>query len=65
MIQRTSRYAARPTTEVAAQPVDAAFPLACAALAFGVMAGVALAGIVIPIVTQTVVSAVARIVTGT
>ncbi len=62
MIQRTSRYA-RPAAH-AVQPVGSAFPLACAALAFGVMAGVAVAGIVVPAVIQTVVPAVVRIITG-
>lgn len=53
-----------PATQVAAQPLDAAFPLACAALAFGVMAGVAVAGIVVPVATQTVIPAVMRILAG-
>jgi hypothetical protein len=41
-----------------------AYPLTFLALAFGLVAGVALTGIVIPVVVHTVVPAVVRIVTG-
>jgi hypothetical protein len=60
MIQRTRTYRA----QAAVQSVDFAFPLTCLALAFGLIAGVAIAGIIGPAIVQTVVPAVVRAVTG-
>ena len=64
MIQPTvtqrSRYAARAGTPLP----DSAFPLTFLALAFGVLAGVGIAGIVVPAVMQVVVPAIVRIVSG-
>jgi hypothetical protein len=59
VIQR-SRYDAR----VATQSADVAFPLTFLALAFGVIAGVGIAGVVIPAVLQVMIPAIVRIVTG-
>ncbi len=64
MIQPTiagrSRYAAR----VATRSAVPAFPLTFLALAFGVIAGVGIAGVVIPALMQVVVPAIVRIVAG-
>jgi hypothetical protein len=64
MIQPTvtgrNRYAARVVTQSAVP----AFPLTFLALAFGVIAGVGIAGVVIPAVMQVVVPAIVRIVAG-
>ena len=64
MIQPTvtgrSRYAAR----VATQSTVPAFPLTFLALAFGVIAGIGIAGVVIPAVMQVVVPAIVRLVAG-
>jgi hypothetical protein len=60
MTQRTRMY----RTQTAAQSADSAFSLTCLAVAFGVIAGVAIAGIVVPIVVQTVVPAVVRAIAG-
>ena len=60
MILRTMRYPAAPP----APPAALVFPLACVATVFGLLAGVAIAGIVVPAVVQTVVPAVLRLVTG-
>ena len=59
-VTRRSRYAAR----AASQSADVAFPLTFLAMAFGVIAGIGITGIVIPTVMQVVVPAVVRIVTG-
>jgi len=59
VIQR-SRYAA----QVATHSANAAFPLTFLALAFGMIAGIAMAGVVIPAVMQVVVPAIERLVTG-
>jgi len=60
MILRTMRYPVDPP----ARPTALVFPLACVATVFGLLAGVAIAGIVVPAVVQTVVPAVVRLVTG-
>jgi len=60
MILRTMRYPVAPPSPSTAL----VFPLACIATVFGVIAGVAIAGIVIPIAVQTVVPAVVHLVTG-
>jgi hypothetical protein len=44
--------------------MEVVFPLACVVTLFGFIAGVAIAGIVIPAVVQIVVPAVVRVVTG-
>ena len=64
MIQPTAIERSRYATRVAAQSVVPAFPLTFVALAFGVIAGVGIAGIVIPAVLQVVVPAIVRIVSG-
>ncbi|HZD48614.1 MAG TPA: hypothetical protein VE178_07695 [Silvibacterium sp.] len=56
--------ASEPTARTAPQSGDNAFPLTCLPVAFGVIAGIALAGTVVPVVVQTVVSAVMRTLTG-
>jgi hypothetical protein len=61
MVQRTGTYR---RAQAAVQSADSAFPLACLALAFGVVAGVAIAGIILPAIVQTVVPAVVRAVAG-
>jgi hypothetical protein len=64
MIQRTVRLQTRNNVRVAAQSADAGFPMAFMALTFGVIAGVGIAGVVIPAVMKVVVPAIVRIVTG-
>jgi hypothetical protein len=65
MIQSAAGYRTKSAVPMAVQPsADVAFPLACLALAFGVIAGVAIAGIVVPVVVQTVVPAVMRAIAG-
>ena len=64
MIQPTVIQRRRYATRVVSQSSDMAFPLTFLAMAFGVIAGVGIAGIVIPTVMQVVVPAVVRIVTG-
>lgn len=64
MIQPTVTQRSRYAVRAATQSPDAAFPLTFLALAFGVIAGVGIAGIVIPAVMQVVVPAIVRIVTG-
>jgi len=70
MIQPTAtrrpRYQARVAVHprVTTHPGSAAYPFAFLALAFGVIAGVGVAGVVIPAVVQVVVPAVMRIVHG-
>jgi hypothetical protein len=59
VIQR-NRYDAR----VATQSAVPAFPLTFLALAFGVIAGIGIAGVVIPALMQVVVPAIVRIVAG-
>jgi hypothetical protein len=59
-VTRRSRYAAR----VATQSAVPAFPLTFLALALGVIAGVGIAGVVIPAVMQVVVPVIVRIVAG-
>jgi len=60
MILRTMRYPVGPPSPSTAL----VFPLACVAAVFGLLAGVAIAGIVVPAVVQAVVPAVVRLVTG-
>jgi hypothetical protein len=60
MILRTMRYTAGPPSP----PASIVFPLACLATLFGLLAGVAITGIVVPAVVQAVVPAVVRLVTG-
>lgn len=64
MIQPTvtqrSRYAARAVTRLP----DVAFPLTFLAAAFGIVAGVGLAGVVIPAVMQVVVPVIVRVLAG-
>ena len=64
MIQPTvierNRYAVR----VATPSADAAFPLTFLALAFGVIAGIGIAGVLIPAAVRVVIPAVVRIVIG-
>jgi hypothetical protein len=64
MIQPTVTQRSRYAVRAATRSHDAAFPLTFLALAFGVVAGVGIAGIVIPVVMQVVVPAIVRIVTG-
>ena len=69
MVQRTVIHRAtmprlRPTVRAVVHCPENAFPLTFLALAFGLLAGVALAGVVIPAVVQTVVPIVVRIATG-
>jgi hypothetical protein len=64
MIQRTVTQRSRYVVRTVSQSPDSAFPLTFLALAFGVIAGVGIAGIVIPAVMQVVVPAIVRIVTG-
>ena len=64
MIQQTSSYRTRFAAGAVAQPSNAAFPFTCLAVAFGVIAGVAVAGILIPVMVQTVIPAVVRAMTG-
>jgi hypothetical protein len=64
MIQRTIIYRTRPAGRAEMQRSEHAFPLTFLALAFGLIAGIALAGIVIPVVVQTVVPTLVRAVTG-
>jgi len=64
MIQRTTAYRAGCRSRVATQSTDAAFPMAFLALAFGVIAGVAVAGIVAPAMMRMVIPAVLRIISG-
>jgi len=60
MILRTMRYPVAPPSP----PTALVFPLACIATIFGLLAGVAITGIVVPAVVQAVVPAVVRLVTG-
>lgn len=64
MMQRTVNYRARSTARVEPSCSESAFPLTFLALAFGMVAGVALAGIVIPVVVHSVLGVVLRAVTG-
>ena len=64
MIQPTVRERSRFATRVATQQAVPAYPLTFLALAFGIIAGVGIAGVLIPAVLQVVVPAVVRIVTG-
>ena len=59
MIQRTIIHRTRRAAWVEVQRSESAFPLTFLALAFGLIAGVALAGVVIPAVVQTVAHTVA------
>lgn len=63
---RRPRYQGRVATHprAAMYPRHAAYPFAFLALAFGVIAGVGVAGVVIPAVVQLVVPAVMRVVHG-
>jgi len=61
MILRTMRYPVAPPSP----PTALVFPLACIATAFGLITGVAIAGVVVPAVVQIVVPAVVHVVTGT
>jgi hypothetical protein len=64
MIQRTVIHRARPAARIEAQASEKAFPLTFLAIAFGLLSGVVLAGVVVPAVIHTVVPAVIRAVTG-
>jgi len=65
MIQRTVIHRAgdwtRPAARAEAQSSDNALPLTFLALAFGLAAGMALTGVVIPVVVHAVARAVAGI----
>ena len=60
MMQRTMSYPARSHSS----SMELVFPLACIVTVFGFIAGVALAGVVVPAVVQIAVPAVVRVVTG-
>ena len=64
MIQRTVSYYPKPAARVVAQSSDAALPLTFLALAFGVIAGVGIAGVVIPVIVEIVIPAVVRALAG-
>ena len=64
MIQPIVRERSRYATRVATQQAVPAYPLTFMALAFGIIAGVSIAGVVLPAVLQVVVPAIVRIVTG-
>lgn len=53
-----------PPARALSPSMEVVFPLACVVTLFGFIAGVAIAGIVIPAVVQIVVPAVVRVVTG-
>ena len=57
---RTMSYPARSLSP----SMEFVFPLACMVTVFGFIAGVAIAGVVIPAVVQIAVPAVVRVVTG-
>jgi len=68
VLQRTvihrAVYRERPALRAVVHTPESAFPLTFLALAFGLLAGVALAGVVVPVVVQAVAPIVIRIVTG-
>lgn len=64
MIQRTVTYRTIPAARAVPHTPGNAYPLTFLALAFGVVAGVGFAAIVIPVVVHTVVGVVLRAVTG-
>ena len=64
MMQRTVNYRARSTARVEPSCSESAYPITFLALAFGIVAGVGLAGVVIPVVIHNVLGVVLRAVTG-
>jgi hypothetical protein len=64
MIERTVIYRTKAAARVEVPHSEKAFPIAFLALAFGLISGVTLAGVVIPAVVHTVVPIVVRVVTG-
>ncbi len=64
MVERTVIHRTRPAARAEVQSSENAFQLTFLALAFGLVAGVGLAGVIIPVVVHTVVPTVVRILTG-
>ena len=64
MGQRTIMHRTRPAPRAEVQCSENAFKLTFLALGFGLVAGVGIAGVIIPVVVHTVVPAVIRILAG-
>ena len=64
MIQRTVIHQKQPAARVAVRGRENGYPLTFLALAFGLLSGVALAGVVVPAVIHSIVPAIIRAVIG-